>query len=280
MGKYVVRSGENIFDVAMNVYGGIEGVFDLLVCNQDAASQSGLSLCDTLTPGMELGYTDGFTVNQDVLNWFKDNGIIVRNGEHTYGHIDVISYMTAYAKAYNQKVLQAAMKAVPSVARYPETGITEDEEAMFIDCINDNCMLIGEITSEDFDDIISGDTSCITDIVLPDRISIPFLVIKHTGNLSVIKYELGNDNGSFIIIDWGDATQPDMDAVLHRTVEAEHCYDDDGSHVIKVYGTANFQTLDLGNVNGTYYPTREITVHDTFTGNTSNETINELIRTQ
>ena len=276
MGRYTVRSGENIFDVAMNVYGGIEGVFDLLVCNQDAGSQSGLSLCDTLAPGMILEYTDGFTVNQDIINWFRDNGIIVRNGEHIYRHTDIEPYITAYARKHNEAVLQAAMKAIPSVAKYPSVGITEDEAAAFIACINNGCILIPEVTMEGFDSIIVGDYSCITDIQLPERIGLPYMVIKQAGTLSSIRYEL---NGGFIIIDWGDNTQSEIDAKSNRLVEAEHCYEDGGSHVIRIYGTPSLHVLDLSETGGTYYPTREIAVGD-FTGGTANETINKLILTQ
>ena len=33
MEKYIARSGENIFDIAINLSGSIEGVFVLLACN-------------------------------------------------------------------------------------------------------------------------------------------------------------------------------------------------------------------------------------------------------
>ena len=35
MRTYTVRTGQNIFDVALTLYGSIEGVFDLLVSNPE-----------------------------------------------------------------------------------------------------------------------------------------------------------------------------------------------------------------------------------------------------
>ena len=33
MNKYTVRSGQNIFDVSLTIYGTVEGIFDLLISN-------------------------------------------------------------------------------------------------------------------------------------------------------------------------------------------------------------------------------------------------------
>lgn len=75
MGKYVVISGQNIYDVALHLYGSIEGVIDLLMNNPL------LSFEATLRPGDELIYTDGFVINADVLNYNRMHGIVPANGE-------------------------------------------------------------------------------------------------------------------------------------------------------------------------------------------------------
>ena len=43
MNTYIVKSGQNLFDVAITLYGSIEGVFDLLISNKDRVGQMPLS---------------------------------------------------------------------------------------------------------------------------------------------------------------------------------------------------------------------------------------------
>ena len=61
MGKHKITAGQNIYDVAMHLYGSIEGIVDLLINNPE------LSLDDTLKSGEELEYTDGFTISPDIV---------------------------------------------------------------------------------------------------------------------------------------------------------------------------------------------------------------------
>lgn len=81
--KYTVRSGQNIFDVALTLYGSVEGIFDLL------ASNEWLTMETALSSGMELNYHDEFVINKNISLWLKDNGIVVKNGEHIYHHLDI-----------------------------------------------------------------------------------------------------------------------------------------------------------------------------------------------
>ena len=76
MGRYSVIAGQNIFDVALHLYGSIEGIVDLMMNNPD------LSLDTTLTVGQELVYTDGFVINADVVAYNAARGIVPANGEH------------------------------------------------------------------------------------------------------------------------------------------------------------------------------------------------------
>lgn len=50
MGNYRVITGQNIYDVALHLYGSIEGIVDLLINNP------GLSLETELRTGQELTY--------------------------------------------------------------------------------------------------------------------------------------------------------------------------------------------------------------------------------
>ena len=75
MGKYIVTTGQNIYDVALHLTGSIEGIIDLMLSNPT------LSLDDTLHSGDELSYTDGFVINAEVVAEYRRNGIVPAGGE-------------------------------------------------------------------------------------------------------------------------------------------------------------------------------------------------------
>lgn len=75
MGKYIVSSGQNIYDISLHIYGSIEGVVDLLMNNES------LSFDSDLRAGDELIYTDGFVISPDVVSYFSRNRITPSNGE-------------------------------------------------------------------------------------------------------------------------------------------------------------------------------------------------------
>ena len=76
MGKYRVIAGQNLYDIALHIYGSIEGIVDLMMCNTD------LSLDTTLKVGDELIYSDDFVINADVVAYNEMHGIVPSNGEH------------------------------------------------------------------------------------------------------------------------------------------------------------------------------------------------------
>ena len=76
MGRYKVIAGQNIYDVALHLYGSIEGIVNLMMCNTD------LSLDTTLKVGDELIYSDDFIINADVVAYNEMHGIVPSNGEH------------------------------------------------------------------------------------------------------------------------------------------------------------------------------------------------------
>lgn len=75
MGKYTITAGQNIYDVAMHLYGSIEGIVDILINNPE------LSLDDHLKSGDKLEYTDGFTINPDVVAYNRLYNLLPANGE-------------------------------------------------------------------------------------------------------------------------------------------------------------------------------------------------------
>ena len=76
MGKYRVIAGQNLYDIALHIYGSIEGIVDLMMCNTD------LSLDTTLKVGDELIYSDDFIINADVVAYNEMYDIVPSNGEH------------------------------------------------------------------------------------------------------------------------------------------------------------------------------------------------------
>lgn len=75
MGKYKVISGQNLYDVALHIYGSIEGITDLLICNPS------LSMADELLSGRELEYSDGYVIDAEIVAYNRLHGIVPANGE-------------------------------------------------------------------------------------------------------------------------------------------------------------------------------------------------------
>lgn len=76
---YKVKNSQNIFDVAIAIYGSIEGVFDLLVNNPE------LSFDTILQGGEELYWDEDFVVYETIVNSLRNNNIVPINGErHVY----------------------------------------------------------------------------------------------------------------------------------------------------------------------------------------------------
>ena len=77
MATYKVKNCQNIYDVALHIYGSIEGVFDLLISNPT------LSHTSVLKSGQELEYHEGFVINPSIVNQFEEDNITPVNGERS-----------------------------------------------------------------------------------------------------------------------------------------------------------------------------------------------------
>lgn len=75
MAKYKVQGGQNLYDVALHLFGSVEGVFDLLVSNPK------LSLATPLKAGAELEYHEGYVINSSVVSSMSAQEIVPANGE-------------------------------------------------------------------------------------------------------------------------------------------------------------------------------------------------------
>lgn len=281
MKSYTVKSGQNIFDVALVIYGSIEGVFDLLVSNE---SQS-LSFDTTLTAGTTLSYNENYTIYDNIRDWFTDNNVKVANGEHIYSHIDIKEYIQSYISNHNEVVVDEAISLYPTAwNKVTETQQTSNKQILtgFATYINKHYFGFGTSSVEMFAnsilDIKNNDTSTDQERIFNSTLTRKRMIVKQNGYLSSFNLQLSGT--SVIAIDWGDFSTPAISIDTSEPHTFEHCYEDDGDHTISVYGNFVFQTLDLTNIYGVYYPTSAIKVLDTFKSNLlDNKTINNLIAT-
>lgn len=75
MGRYTITAGQNIYDVALHLYGSIEGIVDLMMCNPT------LSLAQRLQAGQTLEFSDDFLLDEDVAAYFRTSGLTPAGGE-------------------------------------------------------------------------------------------------------------------------------------------------------------------------------------------------------
>lgn len=88
MGKYKVIQGQNIYDVALHIYGSVEGVTDLLVNNES------VSFDTDLKAGDELVYSADYQINKEVVAYYKMHGITPASGQqHVYPKVFTLPKM-------------------------------------------------------------------------------------------------------------------------------------------------------------------------------------------
>lgn len=75
METYKVINNQNIFDVAIDIYGSIEGIFDLLISNPD------LSFDCKLYDGQTLLWDKDFVINSSIVSSLHTDNAIPINGE-------------------------------------------------------------------------------------------------------------------------------------------------------------------------------------------------------
>lgn len=113
MAQYKVRSGQNIYDVALTLYGSVEGIFDLLTSND------WLNMETRLTYGMVLNYHEEFVINKSIVIWLKDNNVPVKNGEHIYNYLDVEELVKSHIATYHSDLYNSL------------TNMSSDEQNMY-----------------------------------------------------------------------------------------------------------------------------------------------------
>lgn len=75
MAQYKVQGGQNIWDIAIQLYGSIEGAFDLFMSNPK------LNMTTNLKAGDILEYHEQFVINQSIVDAIESNDYLPANGE-------------------------------------------------------------------------------------------------------------------------------------------------------------------------------------------------------
>lgn len=75
MGKYTVKQGQSIYDIALYIYGSTEGITDILMSNPE------MSLDTNLKSGDVINYTDDYIINQDIKAFMSSLDNHPANGE-------------------------------------------------------------------------------------------------------------------------------------------------------------------------------------------------------
>lgn len=107
MAKYIVRTGQNIYDVALTLYGSVEGIFSLI------ASNKWLTMETKLSYGMVIEYSENLAINNDIVLWLKENNIIVKNGEHIYNFLDIEDYVTNHINSLHPNIVNELQSMSP-----------------------------------------------------------------------------------------------------------------------------------------------------------------------
>lgn len=286
MNTYIVKSGQNIFDVALTLYGSIEGIFDLLISNADRGGQVPLSYDSSLSAGEVLNYNPDFLINNSIKTYFENNSIKVANGEHIYSYTNPKGQILQYVNDYNQKVISQACELYPNVWDVDNdrlfSNYNRGNANSFFNYISNNYWGCGYSNVEyatnqyllgaDTERATSGENDNFTSGLHKTK-----MLIIQSGQLTSFSGKL--QRHTLLGIDWGDNTSFEIyinDKEVNNTYE--HYYEDDGQHKILLYGNFVFEDLDFSNVNGVYYPMSVIDVKNSFKSKFKNDNIiNQLI---
>ena len=307
MSEYITKSKQNLYDVALTLYGTIEGVFDLLVSNSD------ISIDMVFDKGVKLNYHENFVINQDVVNWLDENGVIVRNNKCNINKLDIYSEITkwidssntALISKYSSNELSQVYENISKPNKFYDWDKWEDEQNntqmtktsqtgankyfVVTDEIKSYAQKISGINFNELDETntYANLATLFTNgmIVLPsdktekqtciNTLATPKILIQQTGKNAAINLQILNN--SLIAIDWGDNSVLEFYHYTSNSTNILHTYSDDGEHAITIYGDNKFVTLDFSKVNGIHYALTEIYVYNKFVSQYPNiETLNKL----
>lgn len=120
MKRYKAHAGENIFDISLKLFGAVDGVWDLMMCNPS------LSFNTVIQKDDELLYDEEFVINDDIVKWLEDNGLAVKNGHHSVKLYDVNTMLSDAMESYTNIV--SARTALSITTPYERTDLVDNTD--------------------------------------------------------------------------------------------------------------------------------------------------------
>lgn len=290
MNKYITKSGQNLYDVALTIYGSVEGIFDLLLSNRE------ISLETVLAKGTELSYHDDFILNRDIANWFIDNEVTVKNGNTQIRQFNVLEEI----KDWHEKTNSQNFDAITSKFVISVSGVINKPNISIGGQTNRPGTSIGGTTqrpntfysnwgtSNSFNQTALKNSLYAAGMIElpsdPDELeeyyelaALPKFKIVQLGKESAITMEIPQNH--FVAIDWGDGEEMSFYHYKGSPIIARHSYEGVGEHCIILYGTNSFKSLDFTKTNGIYYALTDIKAKKFITPFPNAEELNKLIIT-
>lgn len=97
MAQYKVQGGQNIWDIAIQLYGSIEGAFDLFMSNPK------LNMTTQLKAGDILEYHEQFVINQSIVDAIVSNDYLPANSERRVYFKNVQAPLRMFVKMPEQE---------------------------------------------------------------------------------------------------------------------------------------------------------------------------------
>jgi hypothetical protein len=281
MKTYTVKSGENIFDISLKLFGSIEGIFDILVEN------SGLSFDGDLTSGMVLSYDEDFVINSNITSQLDEVDADVRNGQDYYRHTDIEDCVNEVIDAHNSQIvaqITELSKDIPTnaasilslISKYHPTTLSGFETKMgYCDLVyNGTTSATDKESANTMRTAIEGMSYDEKQNEITTK-QTPVILCIQSGNFASMALCASDD--SVIAVDWGDDNTPDVYTGSDESIYPEHGYADDGTHYITVYGCTDYKLLDLSGISGSIYPMTTIRTNKLITAD--NKKYNLIITT-
>lgn len=302
MKQYVVKTGQNLYDVALTLYGSIEGIFDLLTSNKD------INLSTNLKSGQILNWNEEFMIEQSVSDWFKNHDVIVKNGNKSVNNVSFSDSIEKHIISQNNAVVNEIASGkldlpwginigtkphFPFTHRIDETrGIfssdgnvkfSTEEDSDFEGEVKDLNLLLQRLSAIgiSFDINFANDWGaqiCLRRLYIAGMILLPEdafdkkVCLSQLANLKMLVHQTGNYSSfgvqlrpnKLIIVDWGDSSSLEYAWYQDNMQYLSHQYNDYGSHVIKIYGNTEYVNLDFTKLHGVYYPMSAIFIERKF----------------
>lgn len=284
MEKYIAKSSENIFDIALTLCGSVEGVFMLLAANPK------LSVNTEIKHGMEILYEPTYIINNEVKKRLEDNNVNVRNGNHIYRHVQTPETIIKSIDTHNSKVLKYATGKWPGVwdgenVNYSNAQAFRD----FMTYIHYNYIGSGDSDIEIYAHNIyyfgtlpkpgaalvrpSKDEIALAENELTQ---IKLLILQSGKYASLTAKIRGN---TVMVIDWGDTTTLEPHYSNEGVFMTEHCYNGNGNHLIMIFGNMDLEYLDITGAGYRHFAISPFNA-ETFKSNEKNKNYNTLINEQ